>query len=188
VESIRSACASEIDVSPLTSKFIALILRLTAKEFSMRRVLLRCLLLVSLAAISQAQDFPKLANNQAIQNFLASNPSNDSDLGNLHLSNPGKMAASSPNNSDFTHLPLRNSPVPDSFDTSRLRIRRFDRMQTFDPETGQKFCAYIRAYQVRREYKGSDVVTPSGYVTCLPSSRFEVRSAVITQTEPSLDK
>jgi hypothetical protein len=132
----------------------------------MRRVLLRCLLLVSLAAISQAQDLPKPTNDQAAQNFLASTPTNNSP----------------------THLDLRNPSVSDSFDTSQLRIRRFDRMQTFDPETGQKFCAYIRAYQVRREYKGSDVVTPSGYVTCVPSSRFEVRSAVITQTEPSLNK
>jgi len=49
-------------------------------------------------------------------------------------------------------------------------------------------CAYIRAYRVKREARGSDVTVPAGYTTCVPSKRFEMRSAVITKTEPAGDK
>ena len=47
----------------------------------------------------------------------------------------------------------------------------------------EPFCAYMRTYRVRREYRGSDEVSPAGYTTCVSSNRFEVRSAV--QTEPA---
>jgi hypothetical protein len=46
-------------------------------------------------------------------------------------------------------------------------------------------CAYIRAYRVRRESPNSDVVTPAGYTTCVPTRRFEFKSAVEVQTEPA---
>jgi hypothetical protein len=50
-------------------------------------------------------------------------------------------------------------------------------------ETGEGFCAFLRTYRVKRPYSGSDVVTPAGYSTCLPSRRFELKSAVDTQTQ-----
>ena len=52
----------------------------------------------------------------------------------------------------------------------------------------ETFCAYIRAYRVKRESRGSDVMAPAGYTTCVPAQRFELRSAVITQTEVGGDK
>jgi hypothetical protein len=50
------------------------------------------------------------------------------------------------------------------------------------------FCAYIRAYRVKRESRGSDVMVPAGYTTCVPAKRFELRSAMETQMESSVDK
>jgi hypothetical protein len=49
----------------------------------------------------------------------------------------------------------------------------------------ENYCAYIRAYRVRRETPNSDAVAPAGYTTCVPSRRFEIKSAVEVQTEPA---
>ena len=39
-------------------------------------------------------------------------------------------------------------------------------------------CFLIRSYKVVREDPNSDAVTPKGYSTCQPSSRFDLRHAV----------
>ena len=44
-------------------------------------------------------------------------------------------------------------------------------------------CAYMRTYRVKRQARGSDAVTPAGYTTCVPTRRFEMRSAVETRTD-----
>jgi hypothetical protein len=49
-------------------------------------------------------------------------------------------------------------------------------------------CAYIRTYRVKRQARGSDVVAPAGYTTCVPSGRFEMRSAVRTTTDSGDEK
>ncbi len=51
------------------------------------------------------------------------------------------------------------------------------------PDTAESFCAYMRTYRVKRTYRDSDVVSPAGYTTCVPSKRFELHSAVQVQTE-----
>jgi hypothetical protein len=53
------------------------------------------------------------------------------------------------------------------------------------PEPGTTYCAFMRTYQVRRKHRGSDVVRPAGYTTCVPTKRFELKSAVQVQPEPS---
>jgi hypothetical protein len=50
---------------------------------------------------------------------------------------------------------------------------------------GEPFCAFMRTYRVEREHRGSDVVRPAGYKTCVPTKRFELKSAVQMQPEPS---
>ena len=45
-------------------------------------------------------------------------------------------------------------------------------------------CAYMRTYRVKRRRRGSDVVGPAGYTTCVPMRRFEMRSAVQTVGDP----
>jgi len=47
------------------------------------------------------------------------------------------------------------------------------------------FCAYMRTYRVKRDHQGSDMTRPAGYTTCVPSKRFEVKSAVQVQSEPA---
>ncbi len=53
------------------------------------------------------------------------------------------------------------------------------------PEAVESYCAYMRTYRVKRQYRGSDVVSPAGYTTCVPSKRFELRSAVQVQNDPA---
>lgn len=49
------------------------------------------------------------------------------------------------------------------------------------PDAVESFCAYMRTYRVKRQYRDSDVVRPAGYTTCVPGKRFELRSAVQVQ-------
>ena len=51
-----------------------------------------------------------------------------------------------------------------------------------------KGCEYLRVYRVRRPYVNSDVTVPSGYTVCVPSWKTQVRSAVQTQSGPSIGK
>jgi hypothetical protein len=51
------------------------------------------------------------------------------------------------------------------------------------PAAGTTYCAFMRTYQVRRKHRGSDVVRPAGYTTCVPTRRFELKSAVQVQPE-----
>jgi hypothetical protein len=46
------------------------------------------------------------------------------------------------------------------------------------------YCAYMRTYRVKRDHPGSDMTRLAGYTTCVPSKRFEMRSAVQVQSEP----
>jgi|SRR5271169_3460729 len=53
---------------------------------------------------------------------------------------------------------------------------------------GDTSCAFMRTYRVKRDHPGSDVTRPAGYTTCVPSNRFEVKSAVQVQSEPAPTK
>ena len=46
------------------------------------------------------------------------------------------------------------------------------------------YCAYMRTYRVKRDHPGTDMTRLAGYTTCVPSKRFEMRSAVQVQSEP----
>ena len=50
-------------------------------------------------------------------------------------------------------------------------------------DSTDNFCAYMRTYRVKRRWPGSDAVAPAGYATCVPTRRFEVRSAVECHTD-----
>jgi len=45
-------------------------------------------------------------------------------------------------------------------------------------EESETVCAYMRTYRVRREYRGSDVVVPSGYTTCVPTRNAGLKSVL----------
>jgi hypothetical protein len=38
-------------------------------------------------------------------------------------------------------------------------------------------CLYLRVYQMKREARKSDITIPSGYTTCVSTSRFNKKSA-----------
>jgi hypothetical protein len=95
------------------------------------------LLVVSLALLSQAQESPKSANDQAV--------------------------ITAPAAADHMILSLNAKAAPGD-DTS---------------------CAFMRTYRVKRDHPGSDMTKPTGYTTCVPFKRFEVKSAVQVQSEPA---
>jgi len=44
------------------------------------------------------------------------------------------------------------------------------------------YCLKIRSYVVKRDSKDSDAVHPAGYTTCVPASRFRLRTTLEHQT------
>ena len=46
---------------------------------------------------------------------------------------------------------------------------------------GDSYCLKIRSYVVARDSKNSDSVHPAGYTTCVPASRFRLRTTVEPQ-------
>jgi hypothetical protein len=44
-------------------------------------------------------------------------------------------------------------------------------------------CAFMRTYRVKREGRGSDVVRPDGYTTCVPTTRMTLKSTVEIKTD-----
>ena len=52
-------------------------------------------------------------------------------------------------------------------------------------ESTISYCAYMRTYKVKREYRNSDVVKLTGYTKCVPTERVELRTTVQTETEPA---
>lgn len=122
------------------------------------KILGLCFLLsVCLAPISQAQKWP----NQDTPNLTKTDQVPQNSLSTGHLS-------------FFEH----------SQSTPHLRLHRVD-PDALSEMFSEPFCAYMRTYRVKREYRNSDVVSPAGYTTCVPSTRFEVRSAVQVQSEPA---
>jgi hypothetical protein len=90
--------------------------------------------------------------------------------------------------------PAQELPRPVKDDPAALRNlspggEPADSMQLDDSRNaaapGTTYCAFMRTYQVRRKHRGSDVVWLAGYTTCVPTKRFELKSAVQVQPEPS---
>ncbi len=52
-------------------------------------------------------------------------------------------------------------------------------------DNSNDYCAFMRIYRVKRKYRGSDIVAPAGYTTCVLTKRFEMRSAVQTERTPA---
>ncbi len=57
------------------------------------------------------------------------------------------------------------------------------RLEPDRTQPAETFCAYMRTYRVKRQYRDTDVVAPAGYTTCVPSQRFELHSAVQVETD-----
>ncbi|MFZ3339846.1 MAG: hypothetical protein WA213_03110 [Terriglobales bacterium] len=84
-------------------------------------------------------------------------------------------AKASPQESDL----LAAQVVPGTTDRLIYSLRS----DLFVPDSPGSFCAYMRTYRVKRQARGSDTVVPAGFTTCVPMTRFQMRSAVETRTD-----
>ncbi|HTR23243.1 MAG TPA: hypothetical protein VMI10_04620 [Terriglobales bacterium] len=78
-------------------------------------------------------------------------------------------------NRDSENLAADLQAAPVTGDTADRAVLRFGPDAS---EAGDRACAYMRTYRVKRHRRGWDVVGPAGYTTCVPMRRFEMRSAV----------
>lgn len=53
-----------------------------------------------------------------------------------------------------------------------------------DPLGGGITCLSIRSYVVKRDSKDSDAVHPAGYTTCVPMTRFRLKTADLHTSSP----
>ncbi len=101
---------------------------------------------------------------------------------------PAQVLLSAPAQ-DASRAPILN-PDKDEFQ-KWLAHARTQEWKTDDvpPSTwfagGESSCAFMRTYRVERERRGSDAVRLAGYTKCVPTKRFELKSAVQVQPEPS---
>jgi len=84
--------------------------------------------------------------------------------------------------------PIRPADLPagqNALDPKRLDQYRLDRVKgdprirhfKLDASDADATCYNIRSYVVARDSKDSDSTHPAGYSTCLPSNRYQLRSA-----------
>jgi hypothetical protein len=74
----------------------------------------------------------------------------------------------------------QNALDPKRLDQYRLdRVKGDPRIRHFklDASDADTTCYSIRSYVVARDSKDSDSTHPAGYSTCLPSNRYQLRSA-----------
>jgi hypothetical protein len=76
----------------------------------------------------------------------------------------------------------QNALDPKRLDQYRLdRVKGDPRIHHFklDASDADTTCYNIRSYVVARDSKDSDSTHPAGYSTCLPSNRYQLRSAEV---------
>jgi hypothetical protein len=114
------------------------------------------LLAICLAGVSYAQDTPNQDSPKAkASKMKSSKPQSDILAAQVAGGAEDRLVV------DMNMKP----DTPDSLDNSNTNT-----------------CAYMRTYRVKRQ-RGSDAVAPAGYTTCVPTRRFEMRSAVETRTD-----
>jgi hypothetical protein len=77
----------------------------------------------------------------------------------------------------WSHLSASDQSLVDAWkaaatDGGEFRIEE-DRIVSAGGE-GNDSCAYMRTYRVRREFRGSDITRPAGYLTCVPMAKFRI--------------
>lgn len=87
---------------------------------------------------------------------------------------------SHPANDAVTVQDSQASPKPFALNSATGDLRAAD--------NAESFCAYMRTYRVKRKYRDSDVVRPAGYTKCVPTGRFELRTAVQVEDASSQTK
>lgn len=89
---------------------------------------------------------------------------------------PDQVADGGPGKDSASHIRIDQFHLEQSQTELRARaeLARAEFMGTLDADTT---CYAIRSYVVARDSKDSDSTHAAGYSTCLPSERYQVRSA-----------
>lgn len=93
-------------------------------------------------------------------------------------------------NTESPKLLLEPFPQNSSEDEVILKLNYGDLTAKIDSDArmlvpglaGDSYCLKIRSYVVARDSKNSDSVHPVGYTTCVPASRFRLKTTVEHQT------
>jgi hypothetical protein len=96
-------------------------------------------------------------------------------------------------NTESPKLLLEPVPQNSKEDEVLLKLKYGDLTAQLDPDArmavpgvaGDSYCLKIRSYVVARDSKHSDSVHPAGYTTCVPASRFRLRTTEEHQTSES---
>jgi len=89
----------------------------------------------------------------------------------------------------FAQEPAAQNPRPDSqFANAQAKTDLvLNADSNFFGDSADHNCAYMRTYRVKK-VPGSDAVVPSGYTTCVPVNRFQMRTTVMKKTVPAVDQ
>lgn len=95
---------------------------------------------------------------------------------------PAQVLLSAPDQ-DASRAPILN-PDKDTLQkwlahAGKQRWQFEDVPQSMWSAGGESFCMYMRTYRVKRNGRSSDAVRPAGYTECVPTRRFEMKSAVL---------
>lgn len=141
-------------------------------------------LLIAISLVCSASTFAQTQNNRT-------SPSNDAALNLLTAANsePRKILSELPASSSGMTTSPAKSPIDDLKDPFLLNGNPSGPLLngTIDPNMavrysvagGDSYCLNIRSYVVARDSKNSDSVHLVGSTTCVPASRFRLRTADI---------
>jgi hypothetical protein len=130
---------------------------LLKREVSMRVPRLPVLIMLTSLSVATAAAQSTPQNTEARLNLFQFQLASG-----LAESSPTRPAQTAPSDGGSLVIPVLGPHVP-----FRLTINDSDGT-----------CLTLRTYRVAREHPDSDAVTPAGYSTCQPSSRFQVKTAV----------
>ena len=141
-------------------------------------------LLMAISLISSASAFAQMQNDSSTPANQAATPiaaqiatQNPSPFKIDQLSDPFLPEQ----NTESPRLLLEPFPQHSKEDEVLLKLNYGDLAANLNPDArmvvpGDSYCLKIRSYVVARDSKNSDSVHPAGYTTCVPATRFRLRT------------
>ena len=148
------------------------------------RLLMAISLISSASAFAQTQNDSSTLANRAATAIAGHNATqNPSQFKIDQLSDPFLPQQ----NIESPKLLLEPFPQNSKEDEVQLKLNYGDLAANLNPDAGMivpgdSYCLKIRSYVVARDSKNSDSVHPAGYTTCVPATRFRLKTTVEHQT------
>lgn len=158
------------------------------------RLLMAISLVCSVSAFAQVQDDSATPSNQAATFAkLSSEAAGATAMQNSSQFKIDKLSdpfLASQNNAQSPMLSLESVPQNSRADEILLKLNYGERAAKLNADgrmavpglQDDSLCYAIRSYVVARDNKDSDSVHPVGYTTCVPASRYQLRTTVEHQT------